>query len=176
MRPIRPQDKDLLVAGLRLLSPETVQRRFLSPKPRLTSSELRYLTEVDGHDHVAFVAVRPDRPGTILAVARYVALDDRAGTAEAAIVVADPLQGLGLGTILADELAREAVSNGVRRFSADDARREPRGASAHDSPLCPARATPRSRGPPGADRRARGVAATFLPANCHTARLAPGKT
>ena len=118
VRPIRPDDKRLLERGLSELSPLSVQRRFLAPKPRFTRSELRYLTEVDGHDHVAFVAVRPDRPGTILAVARYVALGDRAGTAEAAIVVADPLQGLGLGTILADELAREAVRNGVRRFSA----------------------------------------------------------
>ena len=92
--------------------------RFLAPKPSFSKAELRYLTEVDGRDHVAFVAVRPARPDTILAVARYVSLGDPANTAEAAIVVADPLQGLGLGTILADELAHAALRNGVRRFSA----------------------------------------------------------
>ena len=118
IRPIRPSDKAELAAGLQRLSKQSVQLRFLTPKPGFSKAELRYLTEIDGRDHVAFVAVRPERPGTIVAVARYVALADAAGTAEAAIVVADPLQGLGLGTILADELAREAVSNGVRRFSA----------------------------------------------------------
>ena len=118
IRPIRPGDKGELEAGLQRLSSASVHKRFLAPKTHFSEAELRYLTEVDGHDHVAFVAVRPERPGTIMAVARYVALGDAAGTAEAAIVVADPLQGLGLGTILADELAREAVRNGVRRFSA----------------------------------------------------------
>ena len=118
IRPIRPSDKDELAAGLQRLSDRSVQLRFLSPKPSFTKAELRYLTEVDGRDHVAFVAVRPETPGTIVAVARYVALGDAAGTAEAAIVVADPLQGLGLGSFLADELARAAVRNGVRRFSA----------------------------------------------------------
>ncbi len=118
IRPIRPSDKAELAAGLHRLSERSVQLRFLTPKPSFSKSELRYLTEVDGRDHVAFVAVRPERPGTIVAVARYVALGDAAGTAEAAIVVADPLQGLGLGTLLADELARAAVPNGVRRFSA----------------------------------------------------------
>jgi RimJ/RimL family protein N-acetyltransferase len=118
VRPIRPSDKEELAAGLHRLSERSVQLRFLAPKPAFSETELRYLTEVDGHDHVAFVAERPERPGTIVAVARYVALGDAAGTAEAAIVVADPLQGLGLGTALADELARAAVRNGVRRFSA----------------------------------------------------------
>jgi acetyltransferase len=118
IRPIRPTDKEELAAGLHRLSDRTVHLRFLSPKPRFSKSELRYLTEVDGRSHVAFVAVRPERPETIVAVGRYVALGDAEGTAEAAIVVADPLQGLGLGTILADALAREAVRNGVRRFSA----------------------------------------------------------
>ena len=118
IRPIAADDKDELAAGLRRLSERTVHLRFLAPKPRFTKTELRYLTEVDGHDHVAFVAVRPESPGTIVAVGRYVALGDPAGTAEAAIVVADPLQGLGLGTHLADALAGEAVRNGIRRFSA----------------------------------------------------------
>ena len=33
-------------------------------------------------------------------------------------MVADPLQGLGLGSLLADLLAREAVCHGLRRFTA----------------------------------------------------------
>ena len=118
IRPIRPADKGELEAGLHRLSPASVQKRFLAPKTHFSKAELRYLTEVDGHDHVAFVAVRPERPETIVAVARYVALGDPDDTAEAAIVVGDPLQGLGLGTALADELARAAIRNGVRRFSA----------------------------------------------------------
>ena len=46
----------MLEDGLRHLSKESVQRRFLTPKSSFSRSELRYLTEVDGRDHVALVA------------------------------------------------------------------------------------------------------------------------
>ena len=118
IRPIQPDDKDLLVAGHALLSAETVRRRFLTPKPRLSSSDLRYLTEVDGHDHVALVAVDPANPGTILGVARWVRLAEAPDTAEFAIVVGDPYQRLGLGLVLARALVEAAHEHGVARFTA----------------------------------------------------------
>ncbi|HEX2071635.1 MAG TPA: GNAT family N-acetyltransferase [Thermoleophilaceae bacterium] len=119
IRPIAPEDKQELQDGLHRLSDETVQRRFLAPKARFTKAELRYLTEVDGHDHVALVAESERWPGMIVAVARYVRLDDDPDTAEAAIVVADALQGLGLGRLLAERLAAAATVHGVRRFTAE---------------------------------------------------------
>jgi RimJ/RimL family protein N-acetyltransferase len=119
IRPIAPGDKQELQDGLHRLSARTVQQRFLVPKVRFTSSELRYLTEVDGHDHLALVAESERWPGTIVAVARYVRLAGEPDTAEAAIVVADELHGLGLGTLLADRLAADAAVHGVRRFTAE---------------------------------------------------------
>lgn len=120
IRPIRPNDKRELSAALRRLSDESVQRRFLAPKARFSQSELRYLTEVDGHDHVALVAERVDGPGGELVVgaARFIRLAEDPETAEMAIVVADALQGRGLGSLLADALAEAALAHGVRRFSA----------------------------------------------------------
>jgi RimJ/RimL family protein N-acetyltransferase len=119
IRPIEPGDKQELQDGLHRLSDAAVQRRFLVPKARFTKAELRYLTEVDGHDHVALVAESERWPGTIVAVARYVRLNEDPDTAEAAIVVADALQGLGLGTLLAERLANAAVLHDVRRFTAE---------------------------------------------------------
>lgn len=118
VRPIEPGDKDRLAAGLRRLSEETIRRRFLAAKARFSSSELRYLTEVDGYAHIALVAVLADDPDTLVAVARCVRLPEAPDTAEMAIVVADPLQGNGLGRRLAQLLADEARSVGVRRFAA----------------------------------------------------------
>ena len=118
IRPIEPGDKARLSAALGRLSQETIHRRFLAAKPRLSSAELRYLTEVDGHDHVALVAFLAGDPDSIVAVARCVRLVDAADTAEFAIVVGDPLQGRGLGSLLARELATAARSAGIRRFSA----------------------------------------------------------
>ena len=118
IRPISPGDKAELKAGLGRLSETTIHKRFLSPKTRFSSTELRYLTEVDGHHHAALVAEERDPPHRIVAVARYVELPQEPGTADVAIVMGDPLQGQGLGTVLAAHLAEEAARNGIRRFAA----------------------------------------------------------
>jgi RimJ/RimL family protein N-acetyltransferase len=88
------------------------------PKPRFSSSELRYLTELDGFDHVAIVAVSAEDPDVFYGVARFVRLTEDPETAEAAIVVADSLQGQGLGRELGRRLADEARERGVKRFTA----------------------------------------------------------
>src|SRR4051794_39548283 len=118
IRPIAPGDKDKLVTGLRRLSDESIRKRFLAAKPRFTSAELRYLTEVDGHHHIALVAVLEDDPRTLVAVARCVRLPDRPNTAEMAIVVGDPWRGRGLGRALPTALAAAARAAGIRRFAA----------------------------------------------------------
>jgi L-amino acid N-acyltransferase YncA len=118
VRPIRPGDKRLLAAGLERLSEETIRRRFLVAKPSFSTTELRYLTEVDGHDHVALVAVLADDPERLIGVGRSVRLAARPDTAEMAIVVADAWQGHGLGSALAEALADTARANGIRRLAA----------------------------------------------------------
>ncbi len=119
IREIRASDKDLLAAGHARLSELSRLRRFLAPKPRLTSSDLRYLTEVDGIDHYAVVAVLGDPAHCAIGgVARWVRLVDDPATAEAAIVVGDALQGKGLGKVLARELADAARARGIRRIRA----------------------------------------------------------
>ena len=118
IRPIAASDKLRLSVALGRLSERTIRQRFLAAKPRLSAAELRYLTEVDGHDHIALVAVLTDDPESIVAVARCVRFPDTPDTAEFAIVVGDPLQGRGLGSLLARELAAAARAAGIRRFSA----------------------------------------------------------
>jgi GNAT superfamily N-acetyltransferase len=118
VRAIQPSDKARLAAGLTKLSETSVQRRFLGPKPKLTGGELRYLTEVDGHDHFAIVAVAPQWNGDIVASARWVRLAGDPQAAEAAVVVCDDLQGKGLGKILARMLADAARAHGITRIHA----------------------------------------------------------
>jgi RimJ/RimL family protein N-acetyltransferase len=117
IRPIEPSDKALLVDGLRRLSDASARLRFLSSKPSFTAAELRYLTEVDGHDHIALVAIDDDT-GCLIGVARCVRLAGRPDTAEMAIVVGDPWQGRGVGRALAEALSAAARDAGVRRFEA----------------------------------------------------------
>jgi RimJ/RimL family protein N-acetyltransferase len=118
IRRIRPDDKDALVAGLGRLSERSVYQRFLTPKPRLTEAELRYLTEVDFEDHHALVAVLARSPDLVVGVGRWVRDTEDPGSAEVAIVIADDLQGRGVGTRLGRALADAARERGVERFTA----------------------------------------------------------
>jgi RimJ/RimL family protein N-acetyltransferase len=119
IRPIRPDDKWMLEDGLRHLSDESVQRRFLTPKRSFSRAELRYLTEVDGRDHVALVAEYPGEPvRRLIAVGRFVRPSEDPESAEVAIVVSDDWQRRGVGSVLGGQLADEARRLGVRRFTA----------------------------------------------------------
>lgn len=118
LRPIEASDKDRLRVALGRLSQDAIRRRFLAAKPRFSSGELSYLTEIDGHNHLALVAVLADDPESIVAVARCVRLPDAPDTAEFAIVVGDPFQRRGLGTLMARALADAARAVGIRRFAA----------------------------------------------------------
>jgi RimJ/RimL family protein N-acetyltransferase len=119
IRPIRADDKRFLSAGLRNMSELSVQRRFLAPKPSFSGAELRYLTEVDGHNHVALVAESPTQPvRRLIGVARFVRLPEAPDAAEAAIVVADDWHRRGVGSKLAGALAARGRGDGIRRFTA----------------------------------------------------------
>jgi acetyltransferase len=118
IRPVAPADKPRLEDAMDRLSAESIRRRFLAAKPSLSAAELRYLTEVDGTQHIALVAVLDEEPDRIAAVARCVRTEPGGATAEFAIVVGDELHGRGLGTALATALAERACAAGIRRFEA----------------------------------------------------------
>jgi GNAT superfamily N-acetyltransferase len=115
VRPIEPGDAEKLRRGLARLSPESRYRRFLTPVPRLTESQLRYLTAVDHRDHEALIALDP-ATGDALGVGRFVRTAP--ATAEVAVTVVDDWHGRGLGSALLELLAGRARDEGVTRFSA----------------------------------------------------------
>ena len=118
IRPIAPGDSERLAAAYHRLSPETIHSRFLSAKPRLSPSELRYLTQVDGSTHVALVAVLADDPEHIAGVGRFIRSQDDPTSAEVAVTVGDCYQDKGLGRQLGIQLADAARARGVKRFTA----------------------------------------------------------
>jgi RimJ/RimL family protein N-acetyltransferase len=117
LRPIEPADREELARGMERLSPESRYRRFFSASSRLSEAELRYLTEVDHHDHEAIVAVEPDT-GEGIGVARFIRSPQDPELAELAVAVTDDWQGRGVGTALLHRLCERAREEGVRRFSA----------------------------------------------------------
>ena len=118
LRFIVPTDRALLASGMSQLSPQSRAQRFLVPKARLSEDELRYLTDVDGHDHVAIVAVHEDDPARLAGVGRFIRDPRRPEEAEVAITICDELQGMGLGRTIGLALADVAKTRGIRRFTA----------------------------------------------------------
>jgi protein lysine acetyltransferase len=116
IRPIVPEDRELIRWGFEHLSEESRYRRFMGLK-RLSESDLDYLTNIDYTNHFAWVAFAHDvhhEPG--IGVARYVRDKDNPEEAEAAVAVLDDYHKRGIGTLLLEALAAVALENGIRRF------------------------------------------------------------
>ncbi len=133
IRAIRPGDRQALRAAFRRLSPESRYQRFHGHFGDLSEPMLRYLTEIDGVEHFAVVAVldRTHSPlnaiplpfferwrasPEIVGVARMIRL--KRDAAEVAITIADAFQGRGVGSRLMKVLVQQAARIHVDRLIA----------------------------------------------------------
>jgi GNAT superfamily N-acetyltransferase len=114
---VTPHDAPTLAEGFARLSEESRRLRFLTSKPNLTKAELRYLTEVDGHNHEALGAIDPGT-GRGVGIARFVRDTHNPTRAEAAVTVADDWQRRGLGKLLLGRLTERARAEGITHFTA----------------------------------------------------------
>ena len=87
IRPIQATDKPLVAGIFAGLSDTSRWMRFLAAKAALSPAELRYLTDIDHHDHEALTAIASGGHG--LGVARYIRHADDPQAAEIAIAVVD---------------------------------------------------------------------------------------
>lgn len=118
LRPIDPDDIAELKDGLQRLSPETRTKRFHFPVSQLSNDQWRYLTHVDGIDHVAYVACLEEDfedavRGSIVGVARFIRDTTDPRVAEVAFVVHDRVQRRGIGRALRDALCSAARDRGI---------------------------------------------------------------
>ena len=114
LRPVAGSDREYFRMGLRSLSPESRYHRFFSCPPGLSNAQLRYLTEVDQLNHVAWVALTAKpTPATGLGVARFVRMPDQPAIAEFSFAVIDAMQRNGLGRALLAMLHLLAAERGV---------------------------------------------------------------
>ena len=116
-RTLASDDRDRLVGLFAKLTFESRRRRYLSPKPALTSQELAFLADIDPVSHEAMAAI-DEHDGSIVGVARYVRVPDRPGVADVAVEVADEIQSMGVGTKLATHLVNRARANGFTLLTA----------------------------------------------------------
>jgi RimJ/RimL family protein N-acetyltransferase len=101
LRPLDPLDAEPLRAGFATLTPEEIRFRFMHPMKEMTPQLARELTVLDPRVSFALAVSEPEPPGEGLvgAVARA-SIDADGHSAEFGLLVARPLAGQGLGTLL----------------------------------------------------------------------------
>ena len=122
IRPIRPDDAEMLQAFVRGMSEESRYFRFASAMPELPARMLARYTLIDYDREMALVAVLEERhaledgsPGTtgrIIGVSRYITNPDQA-SCEFSLAVADDFKGQGLGSRLMLSIIDFARSRGL---------------------------------------------------------------
>jgi acyl-CoA synthetase (NDP forming)/RimJ/RimL family protein N-acetyltransferase len=114
IRPIRPEDAELLVEFYGRVSDQSKYFRFFTAMPRLSERDVQWFTNVDHVQRVAFVVTLKKR---IIALGSYEG--DGSGRAEVAFLVEDAQQGRGIGQLLLEHLAQAGRERGIERFVAE---------------------------------------------------------
>jgi RimJ/RimL family protein N-acetyltransferase len=117
IRPIRATDAACLSDAWARSSPESRRLRMNGTLAHLQPAELRYLTDVDHHDHEAMVAIDTDT-GRLVGVMRYIRTPEDPVEAELAALVIDDWQRRGVATALLTELSAHALADGIERYRA----------------------------------------------------------
>jgi acetyltransferase len=113
IRPIRPEDAQLVKQFVHDLSDETKYFRYMNSVQELTEDMLCRFTQLDYSRELALIAVTVNRDKEVqLGVARY-AINPDGKTCEFALVVADNITGKGLGQKLMVSLMEAARSKGL---------------------------------------------------------------
>jgi RimJ/RimL family protein N-acetyltransferase len=120
IRQIIPEDKIPMQVGLQMLSPESIRQRFFANKKAFSEEELKFLTEVDQINHLAYVAVHHSNGALLPAgVIRAIKNTERPTHAEIGITIVDCYQGMGLGTKLFEEIAQHALTVEITHIYGD---------------------------------------------------------
>jgi acyl-CoA synthetase (NDP forming)/ribosomal protein S18 acetylase RimI-like enzyme len=114
VRPIRPEDAELLVSFYARVSDQSKYYRFFAPMPTLSDKDVHRFTEVDHAERVALIMLVG---GEMIAVGRYDTVTP--GEAEVAFLVEDAHQGRGIGQLLLEHLAQAGRERGIERFVAE---------------------------------------------------------
>lgn len=119
LRPIRPEDAPREKEFFTRVGSESVRFRFFRAKEELTPEELRYFTNLDYDERMAFIALDGE---DMVAVGRYDVVSEEGPeggrVAEVAFLVQDSFQGKGIGSHLLQHLTVYARLRGITAFEA----------------------------------------------------------
>lgn len=115
VRPMRPEDANMLQAFVQNMSDESRYNRFMSSIKQLSQTMLVRFTQLDYDREVALVMIKehPGQEDEILAVSRYTT-DPDMEVCEFAITVSDSWQGHGIGYTMMNLLFDAARNQGLK--------------------------------------------------------------
>lgn len=117
IRRVRKDDEQRLKDGIARLSPQSRYLRFFSGMREAPPQVLRALVSVDGHDHIAWGALRSDLPDTpALGVVHAFRDPDDPDTAEFSVAVVDDYHGRGLARLLTAVLLIDCAQEGLEHL------------------------------------------------------------
>jgi GNAT superfamily N-acetyltransferase len=118
LRLTRPSDAVRVRGFLERLSPETRQRRFLSPMPTVPQAVVDHFTFYDPRSRLVIAATMPGQGGE-----EIVGLGDvcfvATGIAEIGLVVEEEHQSRGIGSLIGEAVASVALSRGATHLKAE---------------------------------------------------------
>lgn len=119
-RPVTPNDRECLRAAFNRLSFESRLSRFFISIDHFSEEMLRYLTEVDQSQHVAWCAIdRSLSEQPLVGTARFVRSRQHPQSAEMSIEVIDAYQNKRIGTTLFCLLYIVARLQGIHTLTAE---------------------------------------------------------
>lgn len=118
IRPVRKDDEQRLKDGIAKLSPQSRYLRFFSGMREAPPQVIKALVTVDGHDHIAWGALRTDLPGDpALGVVHAFRDKDDPETAEFSVAVIDEYHGRGLARLLTAVLLLDCQREGLEQLA-----------------------------------------------------------
>jgi acetyltransferase len=114
VRPIRPEDENLVRAFFAKVSQEDLRLRFFAPVKELNHTFIARLTQLDYARAIAFIAI-DEATGEMIGGIRLHA-DANYETAEYAVLLRSDLKGRGLGWKLMELIIEYAQSEGLKRI------------------------------------------------------------
>lgn len=123
VRPVQAGDVERLTEMHLRLSPGDCHQRYLAARgftPETARAEAERIAAGRTSRHIAMVAIE-SRPGShdLVGVAELVRLDEEDSVGELAIVVHNDMQGIGIGSLLIQELVTAAPISDLRVIKID---------------------------------------------------------
>lgn len=115
VRPIRPDDADMMIDHFNSLSKRSIYMRFFSPLKQLSKQMLIRLTQIDYDREIALVVLMGEDPEKIIGVSRIIGYFD-GSRAEFAVAICDDWQGQGIGAALLAQCLAVARNQGMKQI------------------------------------------------------------